>query len=330
MWRSGKRFLAGWFALGLCLSGCTAQASPAAPTDAPAASPPGSGPAGPGTVASSPAAAPAPSGPAPGAGGIDHIVVIVLENKPVTRILDAQDAPYLNQLARNNALAANYHATTHPSLPNYLALTSGTTAGITNDCTPAASACTANVRNIADAVAASGRSWKMYAEGMSAPCQAVNSGRYAVKHNPFMYYPSVTNDAAYCAGHVVPFSQLDEDLKTAAGLPDFVFITPDMCSDTHDCPVQSGDDWLSGQGTRILRSPAFSTQHSLLVVTWDEGSSDNNQVVTVFAGPAARKGFSSGARYDHYSLLHTIENAWGLEPLTAAVRDAPPMRELLN
>jgi hypothetical protein len=85
MWRSGKRFLAGWFALGLCLSGCTAQASPAAPTAS------GSGPAGPGTVASGPAAVPATSGPAPG--GIDHIVVIVLENKPVTRILDAQDAP---------------------------------------------------------------------------------------------------------------------------------------------------------------------------------------------------------------------------------------------
>ena len=81
---------------------------------------------------------------------------------------------------------------------------------------------------------------------------------------------------------------------------------------------------------RILGSPAFTTQNSLLVVTWDEGSDDDNRVATVFAGPAARKGFTSNAAYSHYSLLHTIEEAWGLPPLTDNDRDAPVMRELLN
>jgi phospholipase C len=330
MRRNGKRSLAGCFALSLFLAGCTSpQASPSGTSPSPS-SPASSSPAPSGSSPAPSSPAPASSGSAPGAGRIDHVVIIVLENKPVTRILDAKDAPYLNKLASEHALAANYHATTHPSLPNYIALTSGTTAGITDNCKPEATGCTANVPNIGDAVAQSGRSWKMYAEGMPAPCQAVNSGRYAVKHNPFMYYPSVTNDKGFCDEHVVPFSQLDEDLKSASSLPNFVFITPDMCSDTHDCPVQSGDDWLAEQGNKILGSPAFTTQNSLLVVTWDEGSRDNNQVVTVFAGPAARKGFTSGTRYDHYSLLHTIEDAWGLEPLTDSVRDAPLMDELLN
>jgi hypothetical protein len=145
-----------------------------------------------------------------------------------------------------------------------------------------------------------------------------------------MYYPSVTRDPGACAAHVVPLSQLDQDLEAASSLPNYVFITPDMCSDTHDCPIQTGDDWLSQQAGRILTSPAFTTQNSLLVVTWDEGNGENNQVVAVFAGPAAKKGYTSNTRYSHYSLLHTIEAVWGLEPLTANDRNAPLMTELLN
>ena len=113
-------------------------------------------------------------------------------------------------------------------------------------------------------------------------------------------------------------------------LPDYVFITPDMCSDTHDCPVRTGDDWLSRQVPRILRSPAFTTKNSLLVVTYDEGSKSNNHIVTVFAGPAARKGYTSDTRYTHYSLLRTVEDAWGLDPLTDNDRNADGMAELLK
>jgi hypothetical protein len=103
-----------------------------------------------------------------------------------------------------------------------------------------------------------------------------------------------------------------------------------MCNDTHDCPISTGDDWLSHEVPRILGSPAFTTQNSLLVLTWDEGSKEDNRVATVFAGPAARKGFTSNAAYSHYSLLHTIEDVWGLAPLTDDVRNAPLMSELLN
>jgi phosphatidylinositol-3-phosphatase len=265
-----------------------------------------------------------------GTGAIDHVVVIVEENKPAGSILGGSSAPYLNKLAGESALAANYAGITHPSLPNYLALTSGTTAGITGDCSPKDAGCTANVRNITDAVTQSGRSWKSYAEGMPAPCQTKNSGRYAVRHNPFMYYPGVTADQGSCAAHVVPFTALEEDLKSSSSLPDFVLIIPDLCNDMHDCPVKTGDDWLSRQVPKILASPAFTTQNSLLVITWDEGDDSTNQSVTIFAGPAARTAVRSDAPYNHYSLLHTIENVWGLPPLTENDRSAPVMGDLLK
>ena len=255
-------------------------------------------------------------------------MVIVQENKAASEIMGASEAGYFNTLSAEFSVAANYRAIMHPSLPNYLVLTSGTNAGITSDCKP--KSCTADVRSIADEIQQSGRTWKMYAEGMPAPCAAQDSRRYAVKHNPFMYYPAVTDDLASCSDHVVPFGRLDQDLQSASALPDYSFISPDMCNDTHDCPISTGDDWLSREVPRILGSPAFTTQNSLLVITWDEGSKDDNRVATVFAGPAARKGFTSNAAYSHYSLLHTIEDVWGLAPLTDNVRNAPLMSDLLN
>ncbi|WP_223978898.1 alkaline phosphatase family protein [Arthrobacter sp. NicSoilB8] len=294
-----------------------ASGSPGTP---PAATPPSS------PYFAQPAPHPAPG--LPGSGGIEHIVVIVQENKAASQILGASEAGFFNKLAAEYALAGNYRAIMHPSLPNYLALTSGTNAGITSDCKP--KSCTADVRSIADEITQSGRTWKMYAESMPAPCVAEDSRRYAVKHNPFMYYPAVTGDKASCSAHVVPFAQLDQDLRSASALPDYAFISPDLCNDTHDCPISTGDDWLSREVPRILGSPAFTTQNSLLVVTWDEGSKKDNRVATVFAGPAARKGFTSQSAYSHYSLLHTIEDVWGLAPLTGNVSSAPLMTELLN
>jgi phospholipase C len=341
----GGRSLAAGLALVMLLAGCTPglPSGPRNPVPPAESAPPESAPSEPGTA---PAASAAPSSPyfaqpaphpapvapgqpeQPGKGGIRHVVVIVLENKAASEILGASEAGYFNQLAAQYALATNYQAIMHPSLPNYLALTSGTNAGITSDCNPRS--CTADVRSIADEITQSGRTWKMYAETMPGPCVARDYGAYAVKHNPFVYYPSVTGDKTSCAAHVVPFDRLEQDLQSASSLPDYAFISPNMCHDTHNCPISTGDDWLSRQVPRILGSPAFTTQNSLLVVTWDEGSDDDNRVATVFAGPAARKGFASNAAYSHYSLLHTIEEAWGLPPLTDNDRDAPVMRELLN
>jgi hypothetical protein len=170
----------------------------------------------------------------------------------------------------------------------------------------------------------------MYAEDMPAPCTGENAGKYAVKHNPFMYFPGVTGNKASCAAHVVPFTQLREDLKSASGLPSYVFISPNLCNDMHDCPVATGDAWLSQQVPNILASPAFTSQNSLLVIVWDEGDDQNNKVSTIFAGPAAKKAHKSNAAFDHYSLLHTIEYAWGLAPLTDNDRNATVMSDMLK
>ncbi|WP_426996950.1 alkaline phosphatase family protein [Pseudarthrobacter sp. N5] len=318
MGSKGRRYVtaaAGFLALGLVIVGCVPQG----PVDSPSPSESGA------RQTQQPGGAVPSSG---AIGGLDHVVIIVEENKPSGDIVGNAAAPYINKLAADFALANNYEAVSRPSLPNYIALTSGTTAGITDDCSPAK--CLARVRSIADQVEQSGRSWKMYAEGMPAPCTAKDSGKYAVKHNPFMYYPGVTDDNGSCAAHVVPFPQLAGDLKSASTLPNYVFISPNMCNDMHDCPVETGDAWLSQQVPNILASPAFTTQNSLLVITWDEGSDRSHKVVTIFAGPAAKRGYKSEVHYSHYSLLHTIESTWGLAPLTGNEKAAPVMNELLK
>ncbi|WP_427017324.1 alkaline phosphatase family protein [Pseudarthrobacter sp. P1] len=323
MSRTSKFFVAvptGIVALGLFMAGCASPGPVASQTPSP-----------PTPVTSLPSSSPAavPNQPAGTTAGPDHVVIIVEENKPASSILGDAAAPYINKLATDHALAANYQAVAHPSLPNYLALTSGTNAGITDDCTPGGS-CTARVPNITDEIVQSGRTWKMYAESMPAPCTADSSGPYAVKHNPFMYYPSVTDNNASCAAHVVPLTQLDGDLTAASRLPNYVFISPNLCNDMHDCPVATGDAWLSHQVPDILASPAFTTQNSLLVIIWDEGEGENNTVLAIFAGPAARQAHTSPLAYSHYSLLHTVERLWGLAPLTENDRNAPVMSDLLK
>jgi len=261
-------------------------------------------------------------------GSLDHVVIIVEENKPATSILGSTEAPFIKQLAARGAVATDYSAITNPSLPNYIALTSGTTAGITTDCVP--SSCPADVPSIAKKIEEAGRTWKMYAEGMPKPCTRHDAGHYAVRHNPFLYYPEVTGDAKYCRAHDVPFSALAHDLKKADTLPDFAFISPNLCNDMHDCSIATGDAWLAAEVPKILASPAFTTQNSLLVITWDEGDKHDNRITTIVAGPAAKPGYSSDSAFTHYSLLHTIESDWGIPPLTANDKAAPVMDELLK
>jgi hypothetical protein len=259
-----------------------------------------------------------------------HVVIIVDENKTATSIVGNPEAPFLNALARQYATATQYSGVAHPSLPNYLALTSGTTAGITTDCNPPGGSCLVTGPNIAQSLDRSGRTWKMYAERMPAPCSIRNTNLYAVKHNPFVYFPSVTSNPSYCAAHVVPFSQFAGDVATPASLPDYSFISPNLCNDMHDCSVATGDAWLRATVPSILHSPAFTQQRSLLVITFDEGDYTDNVVACVFAGPAAALHAVSAAAYTHYSLLRTIEAAWHLRPLTAHDADAQPMTALLR
>ena len=179
--------------------------------------------------------------PTPAIPAFDHIFVVIMENHGYDEIIGSADAPYLNQLADQYGVAANYTSVAHPSLPNYLALTGGDTYGVTTDCTD----CFQSAPNLAvDRIAASGRTWRAYMESMPSPAFVGDSYPYMQKHDPFIYYDNIRTNPAQLA-NVVPYTQLATDLATAATTPAFGWITPNMLDDMHDGTVAQGDTWLS-------------------------------------------------------------------------------------
>lgn len=260
---------------------------------------------------------------APAAGALptsssSHVVVIVMENKEATDVLGTSSSRYVTALARGSATATRSYAIGHPSLPNYLALTSGSTHGIASDCTD----CHVAGHNIADQLEAAHRSWKAYMEDLPGPCSRVaGAGGYAKKHDPFLYYDDIANDPRRCR-NVVSFDRLASDLRQGK-LPAFAFISPNLCHDTHDCDVATGDRFLAGLVPRLLREIG---PHGFVVLTWDEGSSSagcctdahGGRIATIVAGPDVRPHARIGHPVDHYGVLRTIENALGLPPLGGA------------
>lgn len=255
-----------------------------------------------------------------------HIFIIVLENKESSTIIGNAEAPYFNQLAQTYGLATQSHGQRHPSLPNYLALTSGSTHGITSDCTT----CFIDAPTIVDQLEAAGHPWKAYIESMPSPCFVGNKGKlYQQKHNPFIYYDTIRTNPMRCA-NIVPFDTFSADLQ-ANVLPDYVWITPNMCNDMHNCPVSTGDAWLKTWVPQILRSPAWQ-QDGLLLITFDEGSSKagcctnavGGRIPTLVISPLGKPAYRSSVAYDQYSLLRTVEEAWGLPLLANAASSRSP------
>ena len=256
---------------------------------------------------------------------MDHVFVIVMENHAYGEVVGSSSAPYFNSLIPAGGLGSKYYAVAHPSLPNYLALAGASTFGITSDCTT----CWVNASNIADKIEGVGSTWKAYMESMPSACFVGDSYPYVQKHNPFIYFNDIRTNSTRCAQHIVQYTQMSTDLQSTTTTPNYAFITPNMCNDTHDCAVSSGDNWLKAQVPVILGSPAFKTQHSLLAIVWDEDdSSASNQVPILLLGSAASPGATSLTSYGHYSLLHTIENGLGVSTLTANDATAP-MTDLL-
>jgi phospholipase C len=245
-----------------------------------------------------------------------HIVVIVFENKEFGSVLGNPSAPTFNAYARRQAELTRYYGVTHPSLPNYLALVSGSTHGIRTDCT----SCVVSGRNLADTIEAGGRSWKVYAEGLPRPGFAGPwSGGYAKKHNPFMYFQDVAADKARRA-RVVPLTQLAADLG-AQQLPDFSLVVPNLCHSMHDCSVAVGDAWLRRTAPRLLALPG-----SVVFVIFDEGETaarGGGRVPALALGTAVRPRARFRLTTDHYGLLRTIEEAWGLPFLGRSAGAAP-------
>lgn len=253
-----------------------------------------------------------------------HIAVIVMENKEYGDVIGSPDASYINRLARRYALAMNMYAIGHPSLPNYLALTGGSTFGIDTDCTD----CHVAAASLVDQLTRGGFSWRAYLEGLPHPCFAgASAGGYAKKHNPFAYYARISGDPSRC-GEIVPLSQLAADERTG-DLPTFIWITPNLCHDMHDCAVSTGDRFLSRLVPPLL---ARLGARGLLLLTWDEGSSDDGccglasggHIATILAGPGARPGARMNTPVDHYSTLQTIEDLFGLPRLRGAACACTP------
>ena len=263
-----------------------------------------------------------------------RVVIIVLENKEYEVIIGRSDrAPYLNALADRYALATQFYGITHPSLPNYIAMTSGGTNGITSNCTD----CHTSATNIVTQMERAGISWKGYMENLPEPCSNVaesSDGLYAKKHNPFMYYDDILNNPSRC-NKVVPLTQLDTDIKNGT-LPAFVYVTPNMCHDMHDCKVSEGDAWMSQFVPKMLNTLG---PRGVLFVTFDEGNSNagccryasGGRIATIVAGPAARTHTRSSVHMSLYSLLRTIEDSWRLPRLGhAACSCTADMRTLLD
>lgn len=253
-----------------------------------------------------------------------HVAVLVMENRSEGAIIGSPSAPYLNGLAATYGYLDRYKAVAHPSLPNYLALLGGDTFGISSDCTQ----CYVSARNLSDSLAESGISGKAYMEDMPRACFSGSWGGYAQKHNPFAYFDDIRSDSQRCQA-VVPYSQLSRDLA-AGQLPTFIWITPNMCHDMHDCGVASGDRWLAENVPPLLDSPAFTLQPSLLAIVWDEDDgSAANRVPLILAGSSVKRGYVSHAAANHYSLLRTMEAGLGLSPLTANDAAAQPLSDAL-
>ena len=164
-----------------------------------------------------------------------RVVVVVFENKEFDQVIGSPDAPTFRSLARRYALLTNYRAVAHPSLPNYIAMVSGSTQGVASDCT----SCQVSAPNLADALERAGMTWKTYAEGLPrAGFTGAEAGRYAKKHNPLVYFTDVVSSPDRLR-RIVPLRSFARDLA-AGRLPDFSLVVPDRCHDMHDCSVARG------------------------------------------------------------------------------------------
>ena len=246
----------------------------------------------------------------------DHVIVVVFENKESGSVLGSPNAPTFNLYGRRYARITQSYGVTHPSLPNYLALVSGSTWGITTNCV----ACSVNARSLADTIEASGRSWKTYAEGLPRPgFLGGSSGRYAKRHNPFAYFRPIAAKPER-AQRLVPLRELASDLA-ANDLPDFALVVPDLCHSMHDCPVSVGDGWL-----RRTVGPLLDLPRTVIFITFDEGGTSvrgGGHIATLAVGTAVRTGSRFRPVTNHYGLLRTIEQAWGLPRLGRSARARP-------
>jgi phosphatidylinositol-3-phosphatase len=240
----------------------------------------------------------------------DHVVVVVMENKPYSAIIGNPDAPYANALAVQGARFTQSFAVTHPSQPNYVAMFSGSSHGVINNDCPQDFV---GVDNLGAQLIAAGKSFIGYSEDLPlAGFTGCSSAMYVRKHNPWVDFDNVP------AASNQPFTAFPPDYN---GLPDVAFVIPNQCDNTHDCPIATGDVWLQAN---IDDYAQWAKLHnSLLILTWDEDdSSEGNRIVTLFVGAHVMPG-AYAEPTGHYRTLATLESMHGLAALGGAIGLAP-------
>jgi hypothetical protein len=270
-----------------------------------------------------------------------------MENTSWSTLDQSTNTPFIHSLKTSGAFASDYHGVAHPSLPNYIALISGSDQGVGCDCQPTGTtacgafncnallgncSCEQSARSLAADLDAASVPWRAYAEDMGTACNQTDSGDYAVRHVPFLYFDDVTTDANACADHVVDFTAFSGDL--AAGPRRFTYIAPNLTDDMHNPfpagaqNLANGDTWLSQQVPAITASPAFQNG-GLLVIVWDEddnsgGLFGSDDPIPMFVlSPYTRGAYPGPNHADHYALLATIEDGLGLPRLGNAGQATP-------
>lgn len=249
---------------------------------------------------------------------------IFMENHTYGQVIGSAEAPFETALAHRCGTATHYTGVGSPSLPNYIGATSGDTQGIHDDAGPASHPLT--VDNLFRQVRASGRRAASYQEAMPGTCALNPKGDYAVKHNPAAYYTGGDDRAACSAGEDValgtPAGGALADAIDHDSLPAFSFITPNLCNDTHDCGVATGDQWLERWVSKLVGSAAYRSGSTAIFVAWDEYT----PMPSIVISPSVRAGTVMVAPADHYSLLRTTEELLGIPTFLGRAAQAPSMR----
>lgn len=231
----------------------------------------------------------------------DHVVIVVLENKRYDSVIGHRKAPWVSRLARRWASMTQFHGETHPSQPNYLALFSGSRHGVTDNKCPHDLGAQPNLgRQLIDG----GHTFAGYSEDLPRTgFTGCASGRYVRRHNPWVNFSNVPASANR------PYTDFPKDYRK---LPTVSFVIPNLCHDMHDCPKGQADAWLKRQFDPYVRWAA--AHHSLFVLTFDEDNgTDHNHIPTLIAGAGVKPG-QYATKLDHYQLLRTIQDMYGLEP----------------
>ncbi len=241
-----------------------------------------------------------------------HVIVVVMENNSYDQV---RTLPYISTLIGQYTSFSQSYAVSHPSEPNYLAMWAASTMGLTDDsCPPPGSPY--SVENLGHSCEAAGLTWKSYCENLPSVGSTVCSSSdnlYERKHHPCPDF-SNCNHAWEC-----PYGQLSTDIA-GGRLPNLSFVVPNMCDDMHDCSDGTGDTWLSNNMPAMISAVG---PRGLVVLTWDEDDSANH-ILTVFAGPAAKTNYVSSQTFNHYTLVRTICEVFGLSPFANASLETAP------